>query len=251
MQPTRTLYVQKLLSAVHRGTAFENRSLTLLRDHLSMSLTRVGGKSDGGVDLMGWWWVPEFGHLHSEPEKRAFDHTDADATLLPERIPRRRLRVLAQCKAEKKKMGPAYLRELEGVVYKHVASDGSQPPSHAESSSPRPAQPLVALLISQSPFTRACLLAAQSSPVPLFLVHLPHDLAGDSDATPADAVGGIGQVFGNPALVSTAGVLRGEVEIRWERLPNSDGGLGRPGLWWRGQRLDSWTPDDTQLENGL
>jgi hypothetical protein len=58
-------------------------------------------------------------------------------------------------------------------------------------------------------------------------------------------------------------VLRGELEIRWERGTGtgtgttagaqSDGaarssrgegaGDGRPGLWWQGQPLPSWTPD--------
>jgi hypothetical protein len=51
-------FSEKILSAVHRGTAFENRALSLLSEHMSMSLTRVGGSNDGGVDLIGWWWVP-------------------------------------------------------------------------------------------------------------------------------------------------------------------------------------------------
>ena len=59
MRLTRVLrFSEKLLSTVHRGTAFENRALSLLTEHMSMSLTRVGGSNDGGVDLIGWWWVP-------------------------------------------------------------------------------------------------------------------------------------------------------------------------------------------------
>ena len=30
---------------------------------------------------------------------------------------RRRIKVIAQCKAEKKKLGPKYVRELEGVLH--------------------------------------------------------------------------------------------------------------------------------------
>lgn len=51
------------LSSVHRGTAFEKRSLNLLQSTMSMSLARVGGRADGGVDLLGWWWLPEAGSL--------------------------------------------------------------------------------------------------------------------------------------------------------------------------------------------
>lgn len=51
-------FPERLLSTVQRGTAFEYRALALLTKHMSMSLTRVGGSYDGGVDLIGWWWVP-------------------------------------------------------------------------------------------------------------------------------------------------------------------------------------------------
>jgi hypothetical protein len=51
-------FPERFLSTVHRGTAFEYRALALLTKHMSMSLTRVGGSYDGGVDLIGWWWVP-------------------------------------------------------------------------------------------------------------------------------------------------------------------------------------------------
>src|ERR1700733_5325925 len=81
------------LSTTHRGTAFEERSLKILHDHMSMSLRRVGGKSDGGIDLLGWWWLPP---------------TDPSAS----EVMRRRIRVIAQCKAEKKKIGPKYVREM-------------------------------------------------------------------------------------------------------------------------------------------
>ena len=50
------------LSTVQRGTAFEYRALALLTKYMSMSLTRVGGSNDGGVDLIGWWWVPSKDH---------------------------------------------------------------------------------------------------------------------------------------------------------------------------------------------
>ncbi len=78
---------------------------------------------------------------------------------------RRRIRVVGQCKAEKKKMGPNYVRELEGVVFRFLATS-----SDATIDPPLPPQistsPVVALLISQSPFTKSTLVRAQSSPIP-------------------------------------------------------------------------------------
>lgn len=154
--------------------------------------------------------------------------------------------MLAQCKAETKKMGPAYLRELEGVVYKHLASTHACLP-HILHSSPSPqdgfarteeqlAQPIIALLISQSAFTRACMLAAHSSPVPLLLLHLP---AGRDAELGGSA---IGSAVWNQALGSCRGVLGGDMEMRWER---DEGVGGGPGLWWRGSRLESWTPSES------
>ncbi len=190
---------------------------------------------------------------------------------------RRRLRVLAQCKAEKRKMGPAYLRELEGVVFRYAPASATGIPHPSESESPRVPQvigpndgpnpttktaakepPPIALLVSESAFTRNCLLAAHASPLPFLLVHLPPLPPSNSSAGAGAGVGGgggsaIGAVFGNPALVSPKGVLGGELEIRWERggssvlsSPSSGvlgGGAGRPRLWWQGQPLPSWTPD--------
>lgn len=64
MRLTRVVQsISAQISTVHRGTAFEKRSLSLLQSTMSMSLNRVGGKADGGVDLLGWWWLPEAGSL--------------------------------------------------------------------------------------------------------------------------------------------------------------------------------------------
>ena len=122
------------LSTVHRGTAFEELSLRLLHEHLSMSLRRVGGKNDGGIDLQGWWWLPSSGPSSMSPT---------------------RIRILAQCKAEKRKYGPKYVREMEGVLHRYLNVDSD---------------PVVGLLISSSLFTKAALLRAHSSSAPLILL---------------------------------------------------------------------------------
>jgi hypothetical protein len=119
-------------------------------------------------------------------------------------------------------MGPNYVREMEGVL-------GRFP------------QPAVALLISQSAFTKATLLRAVSSPLPFFLLHLPAE---------EDAEGGeVGAAVWNPALGGVDGLLGGEAEMRWERSSDTLAlDPGRPGLWWKGKRLKSWIPDNDVVD---
>ena len=52
MQPDATDVPR--MSTVHRGTAFEERSLAILHNlkTMTMSLKRVGGKEDGGIGLV-------------------------------------------------------------------------------------------------------------------------------------------------------------------------------------------------------
>ncbi|KAJ7592976.1 hypothetical protein C8J56DRAFT_929990 [Mycena floridula] len=202
------------LSTTHIGTAFEHRCLNILQNNLSMSLTRVGGKSDGGIDLLGWWWLPELQRA-TEP------------------LQRKRIRILAQCKAEKRKMGPHYVREMEGVLYRYMSKSDSE---HAD--------PTVALLLSQSAFTKETLLRANSSPVPMFLLHIP--IAAEpiptegQDELPA---GHFGSAVWNAALGSEKGLLKGQVEARWE-WPQDGNGIGRPGLWFQGKRLGNFSPSE-------
>ncbi|TFY51236.1 hypothetical protein EVG20_g11097, partial [Dentipellis fragilis] len=211
MRPTSRLY-HLALSNVHRGTAFEQRALHVLQDNMSMELTRVGGRDDGGVDLLGWWWLPD-------TRAATLNRTETGGeTKVGLSTPMRRLRVLAQCKAEKKKLGPAYVREFEGVLARHSAFSLN---TTLSTSSMAPPVPTVGVLLSESPFTRASLLAAHSSPAPLVLIHLPPSRSAS-----------IGAAVWNPALAASNGLLRGEIELRWERaVDGGDAGAdGRPGL---------------------
>ncbi|KAJ7145396.1 hypothetical protein C8R43DRAFT_1088735 [Mycena crocata] len=221
-----------VLATVHRGNIFEERSMKILQDHLSMSLRRVGGKSDGGVDLMGWWWLPPSDMEPPHDQKAPDSNSDSSPK-------RRRLRVLAQCKAEKKKAGPHYVREMEGVLHRYMSLTNS-------SSSGASQYPLVALLVSESPFTKSTILRAQSSPVPFFLLHIPPLLdPRETEEVPDEETNKIGTAVWNPALAGVRGLLEGKIEARWER---SLSGAGRPGLWWSGKRLKSWTPDGMSEE---
>lgn len=227
------------MSTVHRGRAFEERCLRLLQDNLSMSLTRVGGRSDHGVDLLGWWWLP--------PLAKDLEKTESSSTSHERwgKLPRRRLRVLGQCKAEKKKMGPNYVREMEGVLYRHLSAPFITPiPSTIPSNdqSPLISDPTVALLISQSKFTTATTIRAMSSPIPFLLLHLPSidDPPPDGDAF--NESNQLGAAVWNRALSND--LLGGEMELRWER--GLRGHAGRPALWWQRRPLEGWVPDRLQ-----
>ncbi|KAI3318647.1 hypothetical protein HD806DRAFT_307953 [Xylariaceae sp. AK1471] len=76
-------------SNVYIGTHYEYSIAAALRP-LGFDLRRVGGQSDKGIDLLGTWSVPS----------------------APEHLP---LRVLLQCKAYTAKVGPQFIRELEGA----------------------------------------------------------------------------------------------------------------------------------------
>jgi len=192
--------VSVMLSSVHIGAAFERRAMRLLQTNLSMSLSQVGGKSDGGIDLQGWWWLPFHPNAFADPTHR------------------RRVRVLAQCKAEKKKIGPKYIREMEGVLHRHFNDPN----------------PMVALFISESHFTKDALLRTQSSTIPFSLLHLPPEHEDN-----------IGSMVWNHALSSAGGPLQGKVEARWERSLDRDR-VGRPSLWVQNQRAPSWTPEQIE-----
>jgi len=140
---------------------------------------------------------------------------------------------------------------MEGVLHRYISlspsfsspyNAGDPLLQHPPYPTYQPSQyPLVALLISESPFTKSTLLRAQSSPVPFFLFHLPPvstSLSTPTSAEPDHDL--VGTAVWNPALAGTRGLLGGEMEARWERSPT---GGGRPGLWWRNQKLQSWTPE--------
>ncbi|EPT01194.1 hypothetical protein FOMPIDRAFT_1161816 [Fomitopsis schrenkii] len=262
-----------LLSATHKGTAFENRSLALLEEHLSMSLRRVGGKDDGGIDLLGWWWLP----LTHRRECVA-SALGSLKEMSPSSVSngRKRLRVIVQCKDEKRKSGPKYVRELEGVLYRYTAdANFSQASSHAATLPHRTAlespdvrsnhesclgnvDPVVGLLISSAPFTKASMLRANSSSMPLVLLHIPpvpnghttvqddtqnHSAHSEGEVQipeQSDDCGTLGSLVFNAALAN--GLLHNQLQPRWEHsLGNNQG--GRPGLWFNDRRIRSWTPE--------
>jgi hypothetical protein len=100
-------------TTVDIGRAFELHCLRFLTQQLYMSLTQVGGAGDGGVDLRGWWTVPSPSTPAPSSNFKLGTGTGSEmnSVLTP-----RKLRVLGQCKAERKALGPRIVRELEGVM---------------------------------------------------------------------------------------------------------------------------------------
>ncbi|PVH82677.1 hypothetical protein DL98DRAFT_414469 [Cadophora sp. DSE1049] len=74
-------------STTYVGTHYEYAAQSAL-ERLGMTLKRIGGKSDYGIDLLGTWSLPSA----AEP-----------------------LKVLIQCKAFARKIEPSQARELEGA----------------------------------------------------------------------------------------------------------------------------------------
>ncbi|KAH6885694.1 hypothetical protein BKA70DRAFT_1337272, partial [Coprinopsis sp. MPI-PUGE-AT-0042] len=140
-----------------------NRRYPLGNIHFSMDLRRVGGKDDGGVDLVGWWWVPVRGGNEIGEGEGGRDS------------------------GRKRRTGDEYASI--GNRYRGTCR-GSNADRRAAHSS--------------SPFTKAAVLRAHSSPIPMFLLHLPIE---DNTNT----------AIWNQALSSSGGVLGGELEVRWER----------------------------------
>ncbi|KAE9407733.1 hypothetical protein BT96DRAFT_850351 [Gymnopus androsaceus JB14] len=243
----------KAASTVFRGTSFENRCLHLLQTHLGMVLQRVGGKDDGGVDLNGWWWLPDVNgvselSLHS----RANDASEPSF---------KRIRILAQCKAEKKKIGPKYVRELEGVVWRYMGLEREK--NSVVDEAAKDPTPVVAVFLSESSFTKSTILRAMSSQVPFLLVYVPplppDSLSGSEDLSTSI---GPGSCIYNPAFGGSAGLFKGEMEVRWcWSLPNSpssppleqivsseSASSGAPALFFRGMKLRGWVPLELHKE---
>lgn len=133
-------------STVAVGTAYEEYALSLLNSELHMLLRRVGGKGDGGVDLRGEWWLPKpprqpprrakqtdravlepgeaaegrVGPIPPPPLPRTSAEIVQPPALTRKGEPSRRkihpATVWVQCKAAQVTLGPAVVRELDGVL---------------------------------------------------------------------------------------------------------------------------------------
>jgi len=164
------------LSPVEIGSAFERHSLLFLNHHLHMSLRRVGGAGDEGIDLKGWWYVPSTAQRIDSTSRKALDvqeslvlgpsesglekgkrtgkHKGLDKGKgkevekevvevespadwiggfgedLSTGVAHKRVRVVAQCKAERAKINGRAVRELEGVMGHLYGKSSHRPGQH-------------------------------------------------------------------------------------------------------------------------
>ncbi|GAA5919091.1 hypothetical protein JCM6882_004889 [Rhodosporidiobolus microsporus] len=174
-------------SAVARGTAYELavRSYLLSSPYNCTSLIRIGGAGDAGVDLRGRW-----GGTPVLPFLGAKEMEDEEAVRRAQRWS-----VVVQCKAYAKQVGPAVVRELEGVLSaeEQVLLSMLRRPSEAPPSSPNSSPsssslpavppPTFGFLFSLSGFSTAACVRAFASKLPLSLCHLrPRDPGALDDA---------------------------------------------------------------------
>ncbi|KAL1973006.1 hypothetical protein VTN31DRAFT_6548 [Thermomyces dupontii] len=185
-------------STTYIGTHYEYTVQETLRRY-SFSLHRVGGRADAGIDLAGTWHVPP-PRIGSQRHRRA-QHPP--------------LRVVAQCKALRAKLGPNLVRELEG------AFRYSLPGFRTEWK--------LGMLVSPREATKGVRDALARSPFPLMWMMM-------------DRGGSIAQVLWNARVEDNLGLRPLCVEKRY-RLPSADGEGkdARPTqevvLTWDGQEL--------------
>ncbi|KAL1406587.1 hypothetical protein Q8F55_008293 [Vanrija albida] len=191
------------------GHAFEAHALRFLTS-LHMSLAHVGGAGDGGVDLRGYWWLPRRPGVPAPALRR--DGNPAVRSIQP-------ARVLAQCKAERRVLGPRAVRELEGVMA-HLEHDK---------------HPALAVLLSQSGFTPAAMAHAQRTPKPMLLVHLPGGRVGEVEGEVEVAGAWWNAPFA--AVLAPLGV-----EIRREVAVRPGGVAAGVGVWYDGRRMERFGP---------
>lgn len=224
---SQTAAPRRCLSTVFLGTLYERYALSQLPCILpgSLTLQRVGGAGDRGIDLQGWWHLPPTRETGTKPP----------------------LRMLVQCKASastEKKLGPVILREIEGVIarQRRRSQDEVDTVARGDETSECPQlllgsdrQPLVAIICSSSGFskqTNVQTLALRAAHV--ILVHLPlpqdildqvhlsdEDFNSTLEATEPDAASRPCEpvsVLLTPQLVSPSGPLGGQLEVRWTRL---------------------------------
>jgi hypothetical protein len=219
-------------------------------------------------------WISEAGGIFPRTPGNPTVECTAISALVQPRISvstakgSRRLRLLAQCKAEKVKAGPRLIREMEGVarrgfdlLHQHGQSKGFGNGAQVEimpddwlavpSGSVDILDTITTVICTRAGFSSSATVEAMRSRVPMLLLHIPfetedavrliewqqkHDDPNNVNSHyPLPTV--LQAAYSNPALTGSAGILGEALELRKEyvrRHHDSDKSEAfSMGLWWR------------------
>jgi hypothetical protein len=202
-------------STVHVGTHYEYTVLQTLRRY-ALSLNRIGGRDDAGIDLVGTW------HL-------------------PERERERALRVLVQCKSLKAKVGPNIVRELEGTF--------RQAPVGWRTGQ------TVGVLVSPREATKGVRDTLARSSYPLFWMMIERDGTLKQALWNARAeelgIGPLGVETRYGATENESGVVTKQIALTWDGCDIPDMDLVEQGLIeFEEQWVASWGVSSAQIDKG-
>ncbi|KAH7031321.1 uncharacterized protein B0I36DRAFT_323685 [Microdochium trichocladiopsis] len=131
-------------STTYVGTHYEYMVAASLR-RLGFDLRRIGGRSDGGIDLLGTWTVPSLGP--STAGMRTDKENSSSSSSSRDERNTATLRIILQCKAYTAKAGPQHIRELEGAFI-------AAPPGWRTTGSSSSTGGVVGVLVAQKPATK-------------------------------------------------------------------------------------------------
>ena len=134
--------------------------------------------------------------------------------------PSSRIRILVQCKAESRQVGPNVVRELEGTMIRALWNQ-IQARNQIRAEMPASAA-VVGIIASQSGFSKHAMLHMRSSKLPMLCLHLAKRLTKCEDEKQLECRG----FMWNDALASQEGPLQGRFEVAWTCVPK---GMRAPG----------------------
>lgn len=165
-------------STTYVGTRYEYTVAAALR-RLGFSLRRIGGRDDGGIDLLGTWTVPAASTASPEELSGPPPHLATPAAAVVQDGEIREdagsssgntktaaacitLRIILQCKAYTTKAGPQHVRELEGAFVaappgwrsNNIHDTTTRSSTSSSSSTSNGSGGVVGILVAQNPATK-------------------------------------------------------------------------------------------------
>lgn len=239
LSPTHWEEQRDIIARNHKYPSLSGKFDSVSAFALSLNDTKPATLTDIAECAYGWRAGTLFRgewYLSASKPKRAAgaDPVLGDPEAVDEGIGR--LRVIAQCKAESKKLGPVILRELEGTLHR-ARLDATSAMARASQPGEELAEldaPLVGVLLAQSGFSKSTLIQALASPLPLILVHahiVPTGSDAKDEAAPLTAAG----IFANKALTGPKGLLLDRMTIASKYNKRKDETI--PVVLWDGTKL--------------